>query len=103
MRDRERENTTLRLMAEIYCKGHHADADRAENGLCPTCEEVVSYAEARTAACPLGERKTTCGRCSIHCYRPAMREAVRDIMGYAGPRMVIRHPIRTLRHMIGRD
>lgn len=102
MRNKERENMTLRLMAETYCKGHHGNEARAGVKLCPECEKVVSYAEARTTACPLGEEKTTCRRCTIHCYQPTMREAIRRIMHYAGPRMLFLHPASVLRHIRGR-
>jgi hypothetical protein len=29
-----------------------------------------------------------------------MRERIRDVMSYAGPRMVYRHPIMTIGHML---
>lgn len=103
MRDKVRENTTVRAMAEIYCKGNHTAEARGGNVLCPECEEVMRYAEERIAHCPKGENKTTCGKCEIHCYKPAMREKIRTIMRYAGPRMMLHHPAMALRHMRGKD
>ena len=50
--------------------------------------------------CPFGEEKTTCARCPVHCYKPAMRERVRAVMRYAGPRMLLRHPILALQHQL---
>ena len=40
-----------------------------------------------------GDDKPTCANCKVHCYSEAMRERVRDVMRYAGPRMLWRHPV----------
>ena len=45
-------------------------------------------------------RKPTCAKCPIHCYKPAMREQIRDVMRYAGPRMLKRHPVLAIRHLL---
>ncbi|MCK5227056.1 MAG: nitrous oxide-stimulated promoter family protein, partial [Desulfobulbaceae bacterium] len=42
----------------------------------------------------------TCGNCPIHCYKPKMRKKVREVMRYAGPRMIWRHPFLALCHTI---
>ena len=36
----------------------------------------------------------------MHCYKPDMRQKVRQVMRYAGPRMMLRHPILAVRHML---
>jgi hypothetical protein len=36
----------------------------------------------------------------VHCYIPTMREKIRVVMRYAGPRMAHRHPILTSFHFI---
>ena len=36
----------------------------------------------------------------MHCYQPAKREEMKQIMRWAGPRMLWRHPILTVRHLI---
>ena len=38
-------------------------------------------------------------KCPVHCYEAAMRERVRQVMRYAGPRMLLRHPILALLHL----
>ncbi|EHC60813.1 hypothetical protein LTSEJOH_4128, partial [Salmonella enterica subsp. enterica serovar Johannesburg str. S5-703] len=35
-----------------------------------------------------------------HCYQPAKREEMKQIMRWAGPRMLWRHPVLTVRHLI---
>ena len=90
-----RERKTISAMFELYCREqHHAVA-----GLCASCEEMRSYALSRLARCPFQEGKTTCARCPVHCYRADMRERVRVVMRYAGPRMLRQHPWMALQHL----
>ena len=91
-----REKETLRAMVAVYCHDHH----RPDKDLCDECEALLAYAEQRLAACPYGPDKPTCAHCPIHCYKTAMRERVREVMRYAGPRMLSRHPLLALRHLL---
>lgn len=90
----EREKKTLMTMMVLYCRDHHMT--QAE--LCPDCEELQKYAQNRLAQCHYGTDKPKCSACPTHCYKPSMREAVREVMRYAGPRMVMRHPVLALGH-----
>ncbi|MFO6484177.1 nitrous oxide-stimulated promoter family protein [Escherichia coli] len=44
------------------------------------------------------KKKPACKQCPVHCYQPAKREEMKQIMRWAGPRMLWRHPILTVRH-----
>ena len=46
------------------------------------------------------ENKTFCSNCKVHCYKPDMREQIRRVMRYSGPRMIKTHPILAIRHLI---
>ena len=92
----KRERTTVATMISIYCHGQHG----TENGLCPDCIDLQNYAWHRLEKCPFQAGKTTCAQCPIHCYRPEMREKVRRVMRYAGPRMLLRHPVLALFHLV---
>ena len=37
-----------------------------------------------------------------HCYKPEMRERIRQVMRYSGPRMITKHPVAAIRHLLGR-
>lgn len=89
------EKQTVAAMVRIYCAEHH-DGDGA---LCPTCAALERYSHARLDACPYGAGKPTCRECPIHCYKPAEREAMREVMRCAGPRMMLRHPWLTIVHL----
>jgi hypothetical protein len=91
-----RENKTVQLMIRMYCKYHHI----SENGLCQDCEALSAYAEKRVAKCPYGYNKPTCANCVTHCYKPNMRDKIRLVMRFAGPRMIFRHPYLAIMHVI---
>ncbi len=96
----KREQATLVAMMRIYCKDHHAGAPTDAEGLCPECATLLGYARKRLAACPFGPEKPTCANCQIHCYGPQQREATRVVMRYAGPRMLMRHPVLAIAHLV---
>lgn len=91
-----REGKTIEAMIQLYCHDQH----ESKGELCFECEELLDYARVRLNKCPFQENKTTCAKCPVHCYRPVMREKVRAVMRYAGPRMLYRHPVLTLFHFI---
>jgi predicted amidophosphoribosyltransferase len=91
-----RERQTVEAMIRLYCRGRHGNAEQ----LCGECAELLEYARERLRRCPFQEGKTTCAKCPVHCYRPEMRARIRAAMRYAGPRMLYRHPILALRHLL---
>jgi len=93
-----REKRTIRAMVRIYCRDHHGRRE----AVCHDCRRLLDYAFARLDRCPFGSGKPTCAECTIHCYAPAMREKAKAVMRYAGPRMLPRHPILALRHLLDR-
>jgi len=92
-----RDAKTVRAMVRIYCEDKHGSTHGA---LCETCAGLADYADHRLACCPFGAEKTTCRECPIHCYRPEPRESMKAVMHYAGPRMLWRHPVLAVRHLI---
>jgi hypothetical protein len=94
---RARELRTIEAMVRLYCRGHH----HARTGrLCEECGALFEYASRRLERCVFGDAKPTCAKCVVHCYTAAMRERVRDVMRWAGPRMLLRHPVKAIRHLI---
>jgi len=92
-----RERLTMTTMIGIYCTAHH---DKSGDLLCDECQEFLDYAEVRLRKCPYGEDKPTCANCPVHCYKPAQRAKAKEIMRYAGPRMLLRHPLLTITHQL---
>lgn len=83
-------------MIGMYCRAFHGGGGK----LCPDCSELLSYAKERIAGCPFGRDKPVCNRCTVHCYKPEMRTRIRTVMRYAGPRMILSHPILALLHLL---
>lgn len=94
---RDREKDTVKLMIKIYCHGNHGTR---KGDLCESCNALWEYAAARVEHCPHMETKTFCSSCKTHCYTPKMREEIRKVMGYAGPRMLFHCPGKAIRHLI---
>ena len=93
---RQREKEMVKAMIALYCRRNH----RAGGGLCPECAALLEYACRRSDCCPFMETKTFCSNCKVHCYRPEMREKIRQVMRFAGPRMLFVHPVAAVRHLI---
>lgn len=93
---REREKAMVSQMIALYCKKNHG----TKSGLCPDCATLDRYARARSDTCPFMETKTFCSNCRVHCYKPEMREKIRAVMRFSGPRMIFQHPVTALRHVI---
>jgi hypothetical protein len=116
---------TIALMISIYCRGGHPEAAPvrtcapdasaamgadpivgpvaavpAAPGLCPACLALAEYSRRRVEQCRFGEDKPTCSHCPVHCFRPEMREQIRVVMRYSGPRMTLRHPYLAVRHLL---
>ena len=90
-----REQSTIKAMMYLYCQDHHGPG----TCLCCDCEDLLAYALQRLEICPFQERKPACNLCEVHCYSAIQRERVKEMMRYAGPRMLLRHPVLALSHL----
>ncbi len=90
----EREKETVSAMIRMYCAGRHG-----ERGLCQGCKELLDYTFLRLDACRFSERKPTCAKCVAHCYKAEMKERIKEVMRYSGPRIMARHPITAISHL----
>ena len=87
----ERDKHTVSLMIRLYCRRKEGNRE-----LCSGCRELEEYAHKRLSSCRYGEQKTSCKKCPTHCYRKDMREKIRQVMRFAGPRMILYHPIKAI-------
>jgi len=91
-----RERRTIKIMIEMYCRSHH----QPQEALCTECRALLDYAMQRIDKCPLQADKPTCAKCPIHCYKALMKEQVKKVMKYSGPRMLRHHPVLAGRHLL---
>jgi len=92
----DREKKTVSLMVNIYCRAKHKPNDMP----CPDCRALLYYAEKRLMRCPFQQEKPPCNKCPVHCYSPEKRIAIQEIMRFAGPKMLWRHPVLAIFHLI---
>lgn len=92
-----KEQAIVDWMIGAYCRGRHGTP---KGQPCPRCLALAAYARQRTQNCPRMESKTFCSACPSHCYSPARREEIRQVMRYAGPRMLLYRPLTALRHAV---
>lgn len=91
----EKEKQIISLMIEIYCEKVHA---QAKGTLCEECEALHEYAHKRLSFCKFGDEKTSCRKCPIHCYKKDMKQKVKEVMKFSGPRLIIYRPIEFIKH-----
>jgi hypothetical protein len=89
-----REMLTIEAMIRIYCRSNHG------KDLCEECGKLLTYAIARIEKCRFGPGKPACNNCKVHCYSPRMREKIKNIMRFSGPKMIYKHPVLALFHII---
>lgn len=89
----EREKQTVRRMIELYCR-HHLN----EKNIPEAYQQLADFACRRLDHCRYGENKTACKNCPTHCYAPKEREQIREIMRWAGPRMILYSPKDAISH-----
>jgi hypothetical protein len=88
------EMKTIEAMVRIYCRYHH------EKDLCNECGTILVYCFARIEKCILGPDKPACNACKVHCYSPKMREKIKAIMRFSGPKMIYKHPYLSIVHLL---
>ena len=81
-------------MVRMYCKRKEHNKE-----LCSSCSALLDYALQRLDNCKFGNNKPTCKQCPVHCYRKDMKERIRAIMRWAGPRMLLYHPVAACKHL----
>lgn len=99
---RQKEQYVVDEMIRLYCRKNHKTAWRlgSDDNMCSECQALSEYAKLRSQCCPFMEKKTFCSNCKVHCYKPEMRERIRQVMRFSGPRMLLYHPILAIWHLI---
>ena len=91
---RQQEKRIVRDMISLYCRKNHDSKE-----LCDECRALADYADNRSDHCPYMSDKSFCSQCKTHCYNAQMREQIRRVMRFSGPRMIFHHPIAAMRHL----
>ena len=97
---RKKEQYVVEEMIRLYCRKNHESYERRSERMCPSCQQLSEYARLRSEKCPFMEEKTFCSNCKVHCYKPEMREKIRQVMRFSGPRMLLYHPFLAVWHVV---
>ena len=92
----DREKKTVNAMIKLYCRNFHGQ----NKELCGECSELLYYSFKRLEKCSYGNNKPACIDCPSNCYKFENREKIREVMKYAGPRMLLYHPILAFFHIV---
>ena len=91
-----RERETVRKMIQLYCRENH----ESNIILCNSCNDLYAYSDHRLIHCQFGSKKPACSKCPVHCYSKSRRENIKEVMRYAGPRMIYKHPYLAVMHIV---
>lgn len=106
-KDQKKDIGLIGKFVEVYCCGRHHANERSAlvlpeglgvRNLCPECTSFLAYAITKRLKCPLEAEKPTCKHCKIHCYAKPEREKMREIMSYAGRKLMMRGRLDYLWH-----
>ena len=91
----EKDKNTIKQMVTLYCR-HKLNMTKPNEEY----QALIDYCSLRLDKCKWGEKKMACKNCPVHCYKPEMRQRMQSVMRYAGPRMLLYHPIAAIRHLM---
>jgi len=98
-----RDIDVLAKFIQIYCRDLHTEKNRERflaRGrlalyfrhhnlhLCEDCSRLLLHGAAKRMMCSL-DPKPRCKKCPMPCYRPGYRESIREVMRYAGRKMIL--------------
>ncbi len=92
------EQQVVTQMITLYCR-HQRHLAKSTPALCAECQALAEYARTRVERCRFGPAKPFCSQCPVHCYNPQRRQQIRAVMRYAGPRMLLYHPLLAISHL----
>jgi len=94
IKKRDQEKDMLNKMIMLYCHKNRHGSD------CTGCTALLKYALSRADHCPYIASKKSCKHCQTPCYNPHMRQSIRKVMRFSGPRMLLHHPVAVLRYKV---
>ncbi len=92
----EKEKGIVQLMISLYC----SKKEKNDGEMCPDCQALLSYSHLRLMNCRYGEEKSTCGKCRTQCYKRDMKERIKAVMRFSGPRLLFYRPFEFFRHLV---
>ena len=92
-----KEKKNMRKTFGVYCNANHGTSG---DKLCPKCTALLATIMTKMDRCPYGITKPICDRCEIPCFGDAKTREFREIMAGSQKRMLLQHPMMTVRHKL---
>ena len=108
-----RDLKVLARFIEVHCRHRHRVEAKAPTRLrnvdvraicgrplclCADCRKLLAHGFVKRMRCPL-DPKPSCRKCPTHCYAPAYRARIRQVMKYSGRRLVLSGRVHYLYHL----
>lgn len=112
--DLNRDLKTLALFISIYCRHRHKQQPKTQAELkthdltaivgkplllCRQCQKLLAHAFVKRTHCPMNP-KPACKHCPSHCYHPAYRAQIREVMRYSGKKLILSGRLDYLFHLL---
>jgi Nitrous oxide-stimulated promoter len=113
-KDLRKDLKTLAMFIHIYCRYKHRDAPKTtatlkthdvtaiagrEIHVCPDCARLLAHAFTKRTHCPM-DPKPACKHCPNHCYHPAYRAQIRQVMHFSGKKLLLSGRLDYLFHLL---
>ena len=110
----ERDLKTLALFISIYCRHRHEHAPKTAVALkqcdvaaiagrpvelCDHCTKLLVHAFVKRMHCPM-DPKPQCKHCPSHCYAPAYRAQIQEVMRFSGKKLLCGGRLDYLFHLL---
>lgn len=104
----------LARFIDLYCGQRHAEAPKSPVvmksydlkeiagkpiELCDSCAKLLQHAYVKRSVCPF-EPKPACKHCRDHCYHPAYRRQIKEVMQFSGRKLLLSGRLDYLFHML---
>jgi hypothetical protein len=114
MDELRRDLKTLALFISLYCRYRHQDQPKAVAcvkghdvssiagrpvELCAECTKLLIHAFVKRTNCPM-DPKPMCKHCPSHCYAPAYRAKIQEVMRFSGKKMLFAGRLDYLFHLL---
>ena len=95
--NRTKEKENIKTSFAVYCNANH---DTKDGKLCPKCTALLTTVLLKFGRCKYGVTKPLCDHCDEKCFGEAANKTFMKIMDGSRNKMLLRHPIMTVRHKI---
>lgn len=92
----------IRAEYDLVCEMIDLFARKKDTYSSNEISDLKAYVKERLISCRQRPDKPFCSYCKTHCYKADMRERIREVMKYSGPRFIFYRPRASINHFLQR-